>query len=221
MMCPRPQVLRKPHRTPLQACPHLRRITQRSRTISFAVPRKHRRQRLRRPRPVRLRPIDGPHASSKHTSVRKAFTEMHLRQKRQVDGPSFVHQFCRDYMKAERRKPSGVGLRCNDSPEVSCPDTSTDCAQATPCEPSRDRAAMLTKSVHRSLAARHDTRPHCEHGDYDTTHRWMAPDSLSRSNSLGTLPHLGHCSFGANRKSGLHAQTVTFLHALNVLSASD
>ena len=89
MMCPRPQVLRKPHRTPLQACPHLRRITQRSRTISFAVPRKHRRQRLRRPRPVRLRPIDGPHASSKHTSVRKTFTEMHLRQKRQVDGPSF------------------------------------------------------------------------------------------------------------------------------------
>ena len=69
---------------------HLRR-TQRSRTNSFAVPRKHRRQRLRRPRPVRLRPIEGPHAPSKHTSVRKAFTEMHLRQKRQVDGPSF---FC-------------------------------------------------------------------------------------------------------------------------------
>ena len=89
MMCPWPQVLRKPHRTPLHACPHLRRITQRSRTNSFAVPRKHRRQRLRRPRPVRLRPIEGPHPSSKHTSVRKAFTEMHLRQKRQEDGPSF------------------------------------------------------------------------------------------------------------------------------------
>jgi hypothetical protein len=89
MMCPRPQVLRQPHRTPLHACPNLRRITQRSRTNSFAVPRKHRRQRLHRPRPVRLRPIDGPHASSKHTSVRKAFTEMPLRQKRQVDGPSF------------------------------------------------------------------------------------------------------------------------------------
>jgi hypothetical protein len=66
---------------------------QRSRTNSFAVPRKHRRQRLRRPRPVRLRPIDGPHASSKHTSVHKALTEMHLRQKRQVDGPSFASFF--------------------------------------------------------------------------------------------------------------------------------
>ena len=90
MQCPRPQVLRQPHRTPLHACPNLRRIKQRSLTNSFAVPRKHRRQRLLRPRPVRLRPIDGPHASSKHTSVRKAFTEMHLRQKRQVDGPSFL-----------------------------------------------------------------------------------------------------------------------------------
>ncbi len=74
----------------INACPHLRRITQRSRTNSFAVPRKHRRQWLRGPRPVRLRPIDSPHASSKHTSVCKASTEMHLRQKRQVDGPSFL-----------------------------------------------------------------------------------------------------------------------------------